>query len=167
MSATAEVAHNVFVYGSLLADEVVRVLLKRVPVICPAVLNGYHRFSIKGRVYPAIMPMENKKVVGRVLVGVTALELPILDAFEDVEYVRDSVEVQREDNLEKLQAYAYVWEDKNDPDVYGDWDYEEWKRQHMSDFIKMTTGFIEDFEQPESKTRMETYESYYHQGDDK
>lgn len=30
--------HNVFVYGSLLADEVVHVLLKRVPPSAPAIL---------------------------------------------------------------------------------------------------------------------------------
>jgi len=29
-----------------------------------------------------------------------------------------------QDNLEKLQAYTYVWDDKNDPDLYGEWDFE-------------------------------------------
>ncbi|KAK4389064.1 AIG2-like protein D [Sesamum angolense] len=56
---------TVFVYGSLLADDVVRVLLNRVPPSSSAILHDYHRFSIKGRVYPAILPAENKKVIGR------------------------------------------------------------------------------------------------------
>nr|GEX59600.1 hypothetical protein [Tanacetum cinerariifolium] len=73
--------NNVFVYGSLLADDVVRVLLHRVPTNSPATLHGL--FSVKGRVYPAILPVENKKITGRVLLGITAPELDILDKFED------------------------------------------------------------------------------------
>ena len=39
----------------------------------------------------------------------------------------------------------------------------EWKPVHMNDFIKMTTGFVEELEQPESKPRVATYESFYNQ----
>ncbi|XP_050264389.1 AIG2-like protein D isoform X1 [Quercus robur] len=187
--------HNVFVYGSLLADDVVKVLLKRVPPSSSAILHSFHRFSIKGRVYPAILPVENKKVTGKVLFGITNPELDILDTFEDVEYERRTVEVSlmgrkekthykglfsyqaletsfplvpnlpdmKKDSSEKLQAHTYVWSDKNDPNLYGVWDFEEWKRVHMNDFIKMTTGFVEELEQPESKPRVATYESFYNQ----
>ncbi|MCO5603155.1 hypothetical protein L7F22_057302 [Adiantum nelumboides] len=58
-------AHNVFVYGSLLADEVVSVLLRRVPASSAALLPDFHRFNIKGRVYPAILPTKGEKVIGR------------------------------------------------------------------------------------------------------
>ncbi|XP_065025432.1 AIG2-like protein D isoform X2 [Musa acuminata AAA Group] len=135
MAATANASslHNVFVYGTLMADEVVRTILKRVPPASPAVLNDYHRFSIKGRVYPAILPAESKKVKGR-------------------------------DKSEKLLANAYVWSDKNDPNLYSEWDFEEWKRLHKKDFVTMTLGFMDDLEQPDSKTRVATYESYFHQG---
>ncbi|XP_057959402.1 AIG2-like protein D isoform X2 [Malania oleifera] len=117
--------HNVFVYGSLMTDEVVKVLLKRLTQSSPAILNHHHRFSIKGRVYPAILPVENMTVTGRVLLGITAPELHILDTFEDVEYERSSVEVSLMDCSEKLQANAYIWANKNDPNLYGDWDFEE------------------------------------------
>ncbi|KAL8521603.1 hypothetical protein ACS0TY_011938 [Phlomoides rotata] len=79
----------VFVYGSLLADDVVRALLSRVPPSSPAILPHYHRFSIKGRVYPAIIPAENKEVVGK-------------DSCAD-----------------KVQVQAYVWQNKMDPNLYG------------------------------------------------
>ena len=36
--------HNVFVYGSLLADDVVRALLSRIPQSSPAILNGQSVF---------------------------------------------------------------------------------------------------------------------------
>ncbi|MBA0594380.1 hypothetical protein Gorai_011288, partial [Gossypium raimondii] len=117
-------AHNVFVYGSLLADDVVRVLLNRVPTSSAALLNGFHRFSIKGRVYPAILPVRNRHVSGRVLMGITDPELHILDEFEDVEYQRTRVEVSLLESSDKLQAHAYVWSNASDPNLYGDWDFE-------------------------------------------
>ncbi|KAJ6800239.1 putative protein AIG2 [Iris pallida] len=156
--------HSVFVYGSLMADDVVQVLLKRVPTSSPAILNAYHRFSIKGRVYPAILPAENKKVTGKVLQGITDSELVVLDEFEDVEYKRSTVEVFLTDNLEMLLAYTYVWENKDDSNLYGEWDFEEWSRLHKNDFLAMTKGFMEELEQPESKTRVATYESYFQEG---
>ncbi|KAL6985071.1 AIG2-like protein D [Sarracenia purpurea var. burkii] len=158
--------HCVFVYGSLLADEVVRVLLKRVPDSSPAVLTGFHRFTIKGRVYPAILPVDNKKVIGKVLSGITTPELDILDTFEDVEYERHSVEVSLMDSSQKLQSHAYVWANSNDPNLYGDWDFEEWKAAHMNDFIKVTMEFMEELKLPEPKPRVETYDSIFnHSGD--
>ncbi|OWM77252.1 hypothetical protein CDL15_Pgr028889 [Punica granatum] len=174
-------AHNVFVYGSLLADDVVRVLLNRVPQSSPAVLHDFHRFSIKGRVYPAILPVEKKSVTGRVgtcsspspfpsvskgfhgfvLMGITNPELDILDTFEDVEYDRRDVEVTLVESSKKLRAAAYVWSNSSDPNLYGEWDFKEWTRKHMEDFIKMTAGFIEELELPDSKTRVTTYETFY------
>ncbi|KAK4755971.1 hypothetical protein SAY87_009728 [Trapa incisa] len=117
-------ACNVFVYGTLIADDVVRILLKRVPPSSPAILHGYHRFSIKGRVYPAILPVDKKSVTGKVLMGITGRELDILDAFEDVEYERRDVEVALVESSEKLQAAVYVWGNSSDPDLHGEWDFE-------------------------------------------
>ncbi|KAJ1376635.1 Gamma-glutamylcyclotransferase, AIG2-like [Sesbania bispinosa] len=159
--------HNVFVYGSLLADEVVRVLLNRLPPTAPATLSGYHRFKIKGRVYPAILPVENKKVTGRVLLGISGLELDVLDEFEDVEYTRSDVEVSLMDNSEKLEVHTYVWSNRDDPNLYGEWDFEEWKQVHMNDFVKMTDTFMREFELPEAKPRVQTYETFYKQENDK
>ncbi|KAJ8758821.1 hypothetical protein K2173_000542 [Erythroxylum novogranatense] len=153
--------HKVFVYGSLLADDVVSVLLNRIPQSSTAVLDGYHRFSIKGRVYPAILPVENKKVTGKVFFGITNSELDILDVFEDEEYKRRPVDVSLRDSSDEVQVFAYVWSDKDDPNLYGEWDFEQWKITHMNDFIKMTQGFKEELDLPESKTRVATYESFY------
>lgn len=45
--------------------------------------------------------------------------------------------------------------------------YKEWKRVHMNDFVKMTMGFVEELEQPESKSRVITYESFFQQDGEK
>ncbi|KAL6603534.1 hypothetical protein ACP70R_043895 [Stipagrostis hirtigluma subsp. patula] len=156
-------AHDVFVYGSLMQEEVVRAILKRVPPSAPALLPNYHRFNIKNRIYPAILPTESKKVAGKVIMGVTDEELNVLDAFEDVEYVRRRVEISLTDSSETMLADTYVWSDAEDPDLYGEWDFEEWKKLHMKDFLAMTLGFMDGLEQPESKTRVETYQSFMQQ----
>ncbi|KAK4417311.1 AIG2-like protein D [Sesamum alatum] len=71
---------NVFVYGSLLADDVVRALLTHVPPSCRAIL------------------LKTGKFLGRyVLVGITPPELHILDEFEDNKYERKTVEWDFED----------------------------------------------------------------------
>ncbi|XP_022976254.1 AIG2-like protein D [Cucurbita maxima] len=135
--------HRVFVYGTLMADEVLRILLKRDSQSSAAVLNGYQRLSIKGRVYPAIIPVNSKKVSGKILSGITASEMDILDAYEDVEYKRSTVEVSLMDSFEKLVVYAYVWCNEKDPDLYGHWDFEEWKREHLDAYVEMVNDFIE------------------------
>ncbi|KAL8469633.1 hypothetical protein ACS0TY_032475 [Phlomoides rotata] len=168
---------TIFVYGSLLADDVVRILLGRVPPPSPAILShlsvslSLHLFlslfSIKGRVYPTIVPAEDKKVTGKVLLGISPPELHILDEFEDVEYERASVNVF----LKKLNGSIFL---NFDTMLQRNWKptptcgktrpiqtYMEWKLLHMADFLKMTRAFIEEMELPDSKTRVATYESFY------
>ncbi|KFK32638.1 hypothetical protein AALP_AA6G269300 [Arabis alpina] len=151
MSGTVAM-HSVFVYGSLMADDVVHLLLNRLPSTASAILPDFHRFSIKGRVYPAILPAHADKVHGKVLYGITDDELYILDEFEDIEYQRENVQVLLTDSLEKLQTKTYVWANKDDPDLYGSWDFEEWKQLHMEGFLKMTKDFAQEMNIPESES---------------
>ncbi|RWW01511.1 hypothetical protein GW17_00035451 [Ensete ventricosum] len=187
MAATANASsfHNVFVYGTLMADEVVRTILKRVPPASPAVLNDYHRFSIKGRVYPAILPVESKKVTGRVcpltllylmlvLLEITDQELDKLDSFEDVEYERRTVEISLLINKVRLFSFLQPFKQLmkrlhsdrsiNILTLECSCIVQEWKCLHKKDFVAMTLGFMDDMEQPDSKTRVATYDSYFHQG---
>ncbi|CAN6464550.1 unnamed protein product [Victoria cruziana] len=144
-SSATSALHNVFVYGTLLADEVVHVLLKRVPDSAPAILPNHYRYSIKNRVYPAILPVDKKEV----LFGITDLELGILDEFEDVDYERNVVQVSLLESSEILQAYAYVWGNKSDPDLYGDWNLMDWREKHIDDYLIMTRRFSAELEERE------------------
>ena len=49
-------------------------------------------------------------------------------------------------------AYAYIWGNVDDPDLYGEWDFDEWKKVHLKDYITMTQDFREELEQLESET---------------
>ncbi|KAG5063692.1 hypothetical protein JHK85_004875 [Glycine max] len=59
-----------------------------------------------------------------VLLGISGVELDILDEFKDVEYTRTDVEVSLKDKSERLQVCAYVWSNPNDPNLYAEWDFE-------------------------------------------
>lgn len=43
----------------------------------------------------------------------------------------------------------------------------EWEGAHKESFMKMTSEFMEELELPESKPRVATYESFYHQDAEK
>ena len=71
-----------FVYGSLMAPEVVQALLGRVPQQKPAVLRNYRRHSLEGHTYPGAVPAEGMCIHGAVLLGLHESEEASLDAFE-------------------------------------------------------------------------------------
>ncbi|CAH8387459.1 unnamed protein product [Eruca vesicaria subsp. sativa] len=161
MSILSEKAgHDLFVYGSLQDPQVVYVVLNRVPDHVSAVLSGFHRFRIKNRLYPTILPDGTGEVTGKVLKGITDEERKLLDEFEDVEYDRKAVEVVLTDTSEKLQVETYVWANKDDPDLYGEWDFEEWKRDERETFITATKKFVEERKLPEAKTRIDTFKTF-------
>ncbi|XP_016574220.1 AIG2-like protein D isoform X2 [Capsicum annuum] len=85
----------------------------------------------------------------KVLSGITIPELDILDKFEDVEYERRTVVVTLTDSSNTLKVEAYIWADQNDPNLYGEWDFEEWERLHKQSFLKMTREFLEELEHPD------------------
>lgn len=127
---------NAFVYGTLMAPEVVELLISRKPVCKAATLHGYSRRRVKDRVYPAIIPAEpDSKVQGMVLLDLSAQELHILDGrlelrrprtvgqaalltpmvagwppavYEAEEYYRTTVQPQLEDGS-SVVADVYVW----------------------------------------------------------
>lgn len=144
---------NVFVYGSLLAPEVVSALIDRVPRTAPAYVPHYHRHSIKGRLYPAAIPFPEDKVYGKVLFDLTDQELAVLDEFEDIEYIKEIVEPVLTGHGKEvetgpssaLQAYMYVWADVKDENLQGEWDYEDFRGKYLDDYVKMCLKFVSDY----------------------
>ncbi|KAL8224662.1 hypothetical protein R6Q59_000239 [Mikania micrantha] len=108
-------------------------------------------FSIRGRVYPAILPAENKKVTGKVLTGLSAAEIDVLDMYEDEEYDKRVVDVSL-----LFQSFCrirlkscrpiYVWGNSTDPDLYGEWDFEEFKESNLKDYVEMTKRYVQELE---------------------
>ncbi|CAA0406380.1 AIG2-like protein A [Arabidopsis thaliana] len=143
--------HNVFVYGSFQDPDVINVMLDRTLEIVSATLPGFQRFRLKGRLYPCIVPSEKGEVHGKVLMGVTSDELENLDAVEGNEYERVTVGIVREDNSEKMAVKTYIWINKADPDMFGEWNFEEWKRLHKKKFIETFKKIMECKKKPQGQ----------------
>lgn len=159
MSGSDAMAHNVFVYGSILEPAVAAVILDRPADTVPALLHGYHKYKLKGRQYPCIVPFESGKVNGKVITGVSDAELNKFDVIEGNEYERITVEVVRMDNSEKMKVETYVWVNKDDPSMYGEWDYEEWRVNHADKFVEMFRKVLEWNKNPNGKKREDIVKS--------
>ena len=73
-----------FVYGTLMAEEVLHGLLGRVPCIrTAAALPNFVRYGVRGLVFPAIIPRDGASTSGLLLDGLTDREVRWLDWFED------------------------------------------------------------------------------------
>mmetsp|Transcript_21917 Transcript_21917/g.47842 ORF Transcript_21917/g.47842 Transcript_21917/m.47842 type:complete len:145 (+) Transcript_21917:31-465(+) len=124
-----------FVYGTLMAPEVVKRLINRVPTFKPATLKGFVRYKVKDQVYPAIVPSAESAVQGKVITNLSAEELKVLDAYEADEYYRQTVKPVLEDGTE-VTADVYIWKDKYRPLlVLEDWDYDVWRADHLKDWV--------------------------------
>jgi hypothetical protein len=126
-----------FFFGTLLDDEVVRIVIgrnvsgddKR-----PGTLRGYRRVKAEGVTYPIVVPYEGYEVSGQFVSGITPEEAKLLIAYEGANYdlvLRNVIAAGRE-----RPALVFV------PVAHGglaaldqDWSYEEWLREHRDGFV--------------------------------
>lgn len=128
--------NDLFVYGTLMNDEVLTSLMRCTFPKTKAIISGYNRFMVSGENYPAIRPDKNSSVVGEVLMNVSAEQLYILDEYEGQSYERITVSVVTDDNAQR-QCETYVYK----PEYYKflsdiDWCNEVFREEHMNSFIK-------------------------------
>ena len=101
------------------------------------VLHGFKRHSIfdngEYKRYPAIIKKENSQVKGKLLFDVDDESMSILDFFEDDSYYREIVEVLKGD--EKVSAFVYIWKPELKEKLKEDWDPEEFKKFHLTDYV--------------------------------
>ena len=127
--------NNLFVYGTLMNEEVLTSLLKCNFKKKRALLSGYGCFSVSGKNYPAIRPERESVVTGVLINNLTLQHLEILDKFEGVFYQRITVEVEANDN-NKHQCETYTFK----PEYYNlltktGWSNENFRKIHMKSFI--------------------------------
>ncbi|KAG2447215.1 hypothetical protein HYH02_007955 [Chlamydomonas schloesseri] len=123
-----------------MADEVLRLLIKRVPRTRPATLAGYTRYKVKGQVFPAIVPSTSEcKVEGKVLLDLSDKELEVLDVYESEEYYRATVSPVLDDGS-SIKADVYVWKDQyRDQLQLEPWSYEDWFANHHDAWVSKLT----------------------------
>lgn len=128
-----------------MAEEVLQILLGRVPKSSPAMLDGFMRYSIRGKQYPIISQTHiQARVQGRLLHGITPQEIKILDLFEGDEYCRTEVVACKEDgNQVKVATYVATtntFETLKDL-LLNEWNYASFRTTHLESFLTMCTEF--------------------------
>ena len=134
--------HSVFVYGTLLAPEVLQTLLNRVPKHVPARLEGYIRHPVKGLVYPGLVAAsENDRsssTSGLLLSGLSQSDMRVLDWFEDDQYTRRHVQVQLEDGTDE-STQVYLWCSPMEELHLGEiWSYERFRTENLEWYLVNT-----------------------------
>ncbi len=101
------VGQVVFVYGTLLFPQVLKVVTGRIFLAQPATLKGFGRYKVKGRVFPGICVQPDSAVDGQVYWGVDDLSMQRLDDFESDFYERQILPVTLA-NGKIVDANVYV-----------------------------------------------------------
>jgi gamma-glutamylcyclotransferase (GGCT)/AIG2-like uncharacterized protein YtfP len=98
---------NLFAYGTLVCEDIFYSVAGIKLSSAPGVLAAYSRHSIRGQVYPGILPRKSHTVRGIVYFDVSDLLWQRLDRFEGEMYKRKSVTVNCAGN-KKISACTYV-----------------------------------------------------------
>lgn len=129
--------NSLFVYGTLMFPEVVEKLIGEF-ALKDAVLEHFCRVKVldHGNMlpYPALIHQEGALTEGKLLQGISELQLTILDEYEGNEYERIEVEVNTENG--KDRAWCYVWKNENQAELSKDWDPEEFERLALMDYLR-------------------------------
>ena len=141
----------VFVYGSLMDEVVMRVLIGRMPDMEAAVLKGFIKYKVTARAYPGVVPQANTSASGKLVFDLTVEEVALLDAFEfhDVYlYAREVHSVHISKSHFPIEAHVYVYkdtEDKLDVDK-PEWDLEKNLLPGKADFLEVCKKFAKDYQ---------------------
>mmetsp|Transcript_6172 Transcript_6172/g.15277 ORF Transcript_6172/g.15277 Transcript_6172/m.15277 type:complete len:139 (-) Transcript_6172:306-722(-) len=128
---------KLFVYGTLLSDAVSERILGRVPSRTDAVLPNYAMYSVKRKVYPAVLESYGSSVEGA-CIEVAEQEVELLDIYEGEEYKREEVSCETSDGKKQI-CFVYTWADNLGLELYKKgqkgWDFNEFLEQHLKGFV--------------------------------
>ena len=127
---------NIFVYGSLMNDEVFSCLIRGKFKRCFATLYGYKRTKIVGKNYPAIRRSFHCKVNGILIMGLSYRHLIVLDRFEGSLYKRISVSVYTSQGKKRSCDTYFFKENYQHLLKVDEWCNDYFRDNHMVSFIK-------------------------------
>lgn len=138
---TASRTAHLFVYGTLMFDEVVSALTDRTFRTRPATLRGFARHAVlrdgRRQAYPAIWRQPSGVVAGRLLLDVDERSMRLIDYYENdpPDYERMSVVVKC-DGDQSLQATTYVALSSTHPFLADDWHGQQFERVHLTKYVQ-------------------------------
>jgi gamma-glutamylcyclotransferase (GGCT)/AIG2-like uncharacterized protein YtfP len=128
-------AHRLYAYGTLQLPEIFQHIVGRSLPSCPALLEGYARYAVCDRVYPAIVEQAGGRVPGVVYSGLNAAELAQLDCYEGELYERKSLRLWAEEKQVSAHVYvlAHAYRSQLSPVL---WDLETFRREHLASYLE-------------------------------
>ena len=131
---------KLFVYGTLMAEAVMRSVCGQPFASTPATLHDFRRRRVSGEVYPAIIPCPGDRVEGALYSGLNATQLALLDVFEGTMYRRAIVDVMTGSGWRSAHTYimspAYRHALTDEP-----WSLDGFSSNGLRDFIGDYSGF--------------------------
>lgn len=130
----------VFVYGTLLAPEILSIVLGRNvrrEDYRPATAKCFRRYALPDRPYPVMRSSAADETTGAVITTITDEELKRLDHFEATLYKRQLIDVITTNG--NMQAFAYV-DPGTDTLSANEWSREAFERDYLHAYIERKTG---------------------------
>jgi gamma-glutamylcyclotransferase (GGCT)/AIG2-like uncharacterized protein YtfP len=125
-----------YTYGTLQVGAIIEQIVGRPVAGVPARLEGYARFRVSGRVYPAIVQAAGSEVCGVLYAGLEAAELARLDAYEGDLYERREVSVWAGPVAHRALTYVlrpgFQHELSHEP-----WDLAVFLRDHLQAYLAL------------------------------
>jgi len=130
---------SIFVYGTLMAPEVVQTLLRRLPNATPALVKGFVRHPVRNHVFPGLLEDDSTSVTNGIFYeGLSSTEVQRLDWFEDVEYTRRDVTVFLPgEKTRKTQVYLWT-NSQAELNLDQEWDYDSFRKNHLEWYLQHT-----------------------------
>ena len=131
---------HLFVYGSLMFDEVWGRLVKTRYEKLTTELHGYRRLKVKGDFYPGLVKSGNAITAGVLILNVKQQDISTLDRFEGEYYKRVSVEIVAKDN--EYRAEVYLFKNKFKHLLTNtEWDVHSFREKNIQLFLARYRGF--------------------------
>ncbi|KAG0199578.1 hypothetical protein BGX33_011562 [Mortierella sp. NVP41] len=162
-----------FFYGSLMNEKVLNAVTRPGPdsnlFTVKATIKGYSRFTYHNQPFPGMIASKDPEelVEGLLVFGHSDLERHRLDQFEGTEYPRTTLPVQlqgpvpaaytqhRTHDYEAnatIDAFVYLFTGPTEHlDLNRPWDYEAFKRDHVSDWMTVDATFQSMVERSEKE----------------
>ncbi|MFV8816818.1 gamma-glutamylcyclotransferase family protein [Haliea sp. E17] len=131
---------DIFVYGTLLNDEVLRILLDQPLPKVGARLAGYRRVTVSGQMFPAIRPDGTSSVEGALVTGLDQCAISLLDEYEGRFYRRESVVVYLDCGTPR-HCQTYVFQPRYYDFLSAEaWCNDHFRECHMSQYLARLLG---------------------------
>jgi gamma-glutamylcyclotransferase (GGCT)/AIG2-like uncharacterized protein YtfP len=129
---------HLYTYGTLQVAAIIQHIVGRPLSGVPARLEGYARFRVRGRVYPAIVEAAGGEVMGMLYAGLDAAELDRLDFYEGDLYERRDVSVWS--GAAAQRAATYVLRPEHRHELSDEpWDLAGFLRDHLDDYLALVS----------------------------